>query len=65
MSRIKLDTSDNIFEELGKNTYTFAEAVSELIDNSLSANSHGRVHIQILFNINKNTYQCDYIIIRG
>ena len=34
---IKVDPSDNIFAELGNNTYDYKDLLSELIDNSLAA----------------------------
>src|SRR5687767_13518481 len=34
---VKVDPSDNIFAELGKNTYDYKDLLSELIDNSLAA----------------------------
>ena len=36
-SSVKVDPSDNIFDELGKNTYDYKDLLSELIDNSLAA----------------------------
>lgn len=36
-STVKVDPSDNIFAELGKNTYDYKDLLSELIDNSLAA----------------------------
>jgi len=32
-----VDPSDNIFKELGKNTYDLKDLISELIDNSVAA----------------------------
>ena len=34
---VQVDPSDRIFEELGNNTYTFVDLISELIDNSVAA----------------------------
>lgn len=49
--------SNNIFKELGKNTYTFKDMLSELIDNSIAARIVGedlRVTIEIYYgNTNK------------
>ena len=33
----KVEASNNIFSELGKNTYSYLDVISELIDNSISA----------------------------
>ena len=33
----KVEASNNIFSELGKNTYSYLDVISELIDNSIAA----------------------------
>lgn len=47
---IKVEPSNNIFAELGNNTYDYKDLLSELIDNSIAARSDGeflRVNISI------------------
>lgn len=39
-SKIQVFPSDNIFAELGKNTYDFKDLLSELIDNSIAASGN-------------------------
>ncbi|GJG92701.1 hypothetical protein C4097_03765 [Clostridioides difficile] len=34
---IKIEPSDNLFRELGNNTYDFVDLISEFIDNSIAA----------------------------
>jgi hypothetical protein len=49
--------SNNIFKELGKNTYDFKDLVSELIDNCIAARQESqclRVHIEIHVDDNNN-----------
>ena len=51
---ITVEASDNLFEELGNNTYDYKDLLSELIDNSLAArNSVGRVHITITLGLSE------------
>lgn len=64
METIQIKPSDNIFQELGNNTYSFDEALSELIDNSIAARLNDRVNVEISFFINKNTDKCDKLIIK-
>lgn len=64
METIQIKPSDNIFQELGNNTYTFEEAISELIDNSIAARLNDRVNVEISFFINENTDKCDKLIIK-
>lgn len=49
----KVIPSDNLFKELGKNTYNFKDMLSELIDNSIAARIDGKllnVSIYIYYN---------------
>lgn len=49
--------SDNIFRELGNNTYTYKDLLSEFIDNSIAASIDGKmlnIEICIYFSANKN-----------
>ncbi len=55
--------SDNIFKELGKNTYDYKDLVSELIDNSIAARRSDRllvVNIDLL--VDDNQKATDFII---
>nr|MBP9758745.1 ATP-binding protein [Candidatus Dojkabacteria bacterium] len=60
---IKIVPSDNMFYELGKTNYTLEEALSELIDNSISARIDNSLQIDICFKIDKNTKKCNELII--
>jgi hypothetical protein len=56
MSKIvSLRPSNNLWRELGNNTYTFDEALSELVDNSISASEgNTECNISIEFYLNKS-----------
>jgi hypothetical protein len=41
-STVRVAPSDNIFTELGKNTYDYKDLLSELIDNSIAASGNSR-----------------------
>ena len=41
-SIISVQASDNIFRELGNNTYDFKDLISELIDNSIAAKTNDK-----------------------
>ena len=61
---IEVKPSNNIFNELGNNNYNFIELISELIDNSLSANNKGKqLEIKIDIGISTNEKQ-SYLIIK-
>jgi len=64
METIQIIPSDNIFQELGNNTYSFDEAISELIDNSIAARLNNIVNVEISLFINNNTGKCDKLIIK-
>lgn len=62
---IKIEPSNNIFQELGKTDYTFEEALSELIDNSISAKIEDvDLHVELIFSLDKNTKKCSTMVIR-
>ena len=49
-SVVRVEPSDHLFKELGRNTYNFRDLLSELIDNSIAARRPGQqlaVHISI------------------
>ena len=58
--KIRVEPSDQIFEELGNNTYSFVDLLSELIDNSLAARKDGfLIEVQITVGCSgdrKNSY---------
>lgn len=66
---INLRPSNNLWKELGNNTYTFDEALSELIDNSISAaDKQLECVISVEFYLNQsnipNLQTCEKIIVR-
>lgn len=61
---INIEPSNNIFEELGNTNYSLEEALSELIDNSISARVDNSVNIEISFYIDKNTGKSSHLIIK-
>src|ERR1051325_1503945 len=51
---ITVDPSNNIFEELGRNTYDYKDLLSELIDNSIAARRKGEL-LSIVIDIYADT----------
>ena len=46
--KISVEPSNNIFSELGRNTYYYKDLLSELIDNSLAARIIGKIlHVRV------------------
>ena len=43
---IKITPSDNLFRELGNNTYDFVDLISEFIDNSIAAKVEDEKELQ-------------------
>ena len=62
--KVLVEPSDNIFHELGNNTYDLKDLISEFIDNSISAKRPDiRLNITIEFWVdNKNN--CDTIVVK-
>lgn len=67
MSSIKIDVkaSDNIFKELGNNTYDFVELLSEFIDNSIAAKVYNQLlEISIEIGYSKSEKKAMYLEIK-
>ncbi|WP_170972300.1 ATP-binding protein [Bacillus yapensis] len=61
---IEVKPSNNIFSELGNNNYNFIELISELIDNSISANIENK-QLEIIIDIGiSNNEKNSYLIIK-
>lgn len=58
MSKITIDVkaSDNIFKELGNNTYDFVELLSEFIDNSIAAKVYNKI-LKVSIEIGYSKYE--------
>ncbi|WP_419237874.1 ATP-binding protein [Photobacterium leiognathi subsp. mandapamensis] len=56
---IRVEPSNNIFEELGNNTYEYRELLSELIDNAIASKGGSplKIIITIIIDSNKNPYK--------
>jgi hypothetical protein len=53
--KITVLPSNNIFSELGNNTYDFKDLLSELIDNSIAARIPGKVlHVRVIVRVDVN-----------
>ena len=52
--KINVLPSDNIFEELGHNTYDYKDLLSELIDNSLAARDGKSVRVHLDLFVDKD-----------
>ena len=61
---IKVEPSNNIFSELGNNTYDYKDLLSELIDNSLAARVDGEfLKVKISIGISETSPHLNYFII--
>jgi anti-sigma regulatory factor (Ser/Thr protein kinase) len=61
---IKITPADELFTELGNVNYTLDEALSELIDNSISARDGNSISIDLEFYLDNSKGKCERIIIR-
>ncbi|MCQ6568140.1 ATP-binding protein [Bacillus mycoides] len=62
---ITVKASNNIFHELGNNTYTFVDLISELIDNSIAAMLNKQfLEINIEIGLSENDKDSSYFLIR-
>jgi sensor histidine kinase YesM len=61
---VMVEPSNNIFEELGNNTYDLKDLISELIDNAIAARRpDARLNISVQFYVdNKN--KCHMIVVK-
>ena len=59
----KVQPSNNIFSELGKNTYDYQDIISELIDNAVSARNPDRLlEVQIFISVDQNNSPQEFVI---
>ena len=64
-SLITVEASDSLFEEVGKNSYTFEDLLSELIDNSIAGRYDDRaVQIDITVAISMDNPERNYIRVK-
>lgn len=62
---IEIKPSDNLFKELGNNTYDFLDLISELIDNAIAARIKNKIlNISIIIGISKKDKCAKYILIK-
>ncbi|MBP2032729.1 hypothetical protein J2Z42_001403 [Clostridium algifaecis] len=62
---INIEPSDNLFRELGNNTYDFNDLVSEFIDNSIAAsNKFEKIKVYIEIGLSKAKEENSYFLIR-
>jgi hypothetical protein len=63
--QINVPPSDNIFHELGNNTYDLKDLISEFIDNSIAAKRPDtRLNVSINFYVDPRNNKCDMIVIK-
>lgn len=60
--KINVVPSDNIFQELGQNTYDYKDLLSELIDNSLAAREGRTVQVRIDLYVDKDQRAHRFVI---
>ncbi|NFE96384.1 ATP-binding protein [Clostridium botulinum] len=64
ITEINIEPSDNLFRELGNNTYDFNDLVSEFIDNSIAAsNEDEKIIINIEIGLSKEKEENSYFLI--
>lgn len=62
---IIIEPSDNIFKELGNNTYDFNDLISEFIDNSIAARADDEIlKVYIEVGLSKNNEDTSYFLIK-
>ena len=62
-SIISVQASDNIFRELGNNTYDFKDLISELIDNSIAARiNDNQLNVKIVIYVDDQNNATDFVI---
>ncbi|MCG2712759.1 MAG: ATP-binding protein [Candidatus Omnitrophica bacterium] len=60
---ISVQPSDNIFKELGNNTYDFKDLISELIDNSIAAGPKDKqIDVKIIVYVDEQNNPTDFVI---
>jgi hypothetical protein len=62
-NKTTVEPSNNIFTELGKNTYDYKDLVSELVDNSIAARRNDRMlKVTINLYVDENNKPTDFVI---
>lgn len=62
---INIEPSDNLFRELGNNTYDFVDLISEFIDNSIAARIKEKIlHVKIVIGLSKYDERKSYLSIK-
>ena len=65
IAEIYIEPSNNLFKELGNNTYDFKDLVSEFIDNSIAASDKDKtIDIYIEIGLSKEKEETSYFLIR-
>lgn len=64
MKKINIAPSDNLFKELGNNTYDFVDLISEFIDNSIAAKDEEILDVKIIIGLSKYDEKKSYFSIR-
>ena len=63
--KINIKPSDNLFKELGNNTYDFVDLISEFIDNSIAAKLNDEIlDLKIVIGISKYNEKESYFMIK-
>lgn len=61
--KTNVEPSNNIFSELGKNTYDYKDLISELIDNSIAARRNDRIlNVTIDLYVDENAKPIEFVI---
>lgn len=60
--KITVEPSNNIFQELGQNTYDYKDLLSELIDNSLAAREGSSVRVSVDVFVDKDSKPRRFVI---
>ncbi|MCH7970587.1 MAG: ATP-binding protein [Chloroflexi bacterium] len=62
---VDVEPSDNLFQELGNNTYDYKDLLSELIDNALAARSESQVvNVSVEIHLSDSDPSSSHVIIR-
>lgn len=62
---INIEPSDNLFRELGNNTYDFVDLISEFIDNSIAARVEDEIlNVEIVIGLSKHDERNSYFKIK-
>ena len=62
---IKIEPSNNLFKELGNNTYDFVDLISEFIDNSIAAKVENKIlNVKIVIGLSRYDEKKSYLSIK-